>query len=137
MPLPKKPKYLRFEAPAAGQTEGVTNGIFRAAYELRVTTDLPGWKVDAITELIDWFKQNLEIPKRFTSSRSKGYHRRNTRGISWFKPTATEHLNRIRMLQELLRDESIVVVVRTTDSPGYVVYEDEFQIVAEPFSSNK
>jgi hypothetical protein len=125
--------YIRFEVPGSGQTEGVTNGIFKAAFELRDAPETPQWKSERIEALMDWFRKNLRRPDRFTSSKSKGAYRRNARGMSWFKDNAHDHLNRIREVQQLLADDGIVVLVRTTDRPGYIVYEDDFQVVAEPF----
>jgi hypothetical protein len=37
----------------------------------------------------------------------------------------------------LLRDYGVFVQVLKTSRPGYVVYEDELQIVAEPFSNRR
>lgn len=37
----------------------------------------------------------------------------------------------------LLGDYGVFVQVLKTSRPGYVVYEDEFQIVAEPFSNRR
>ena len=34
----------------------------------------------------------------------------------------------------ILETQGVVVEVIETQRPGYVVYEDEFQIVAEPFA---
>lgn len=36
-------------------------------------------------------------------------------------------------LVELLRSKDVVVEVAVSDRPGYIVYEDEHQVAAEPF----
>lgn len=43
------------------------------------------------------FEKNLETPTRFNRTKSKGFYRRTTRGIAWFKDTASDHLARMRV----------------------------------------
>jgi hypothetical protein len=49
-----------------------------------------------LRELIDlaWFGSNLAEPARFNRTRSKGYYRRQTRGIACFRQTAAKHITR-------------------------------------------
>ncbi len=44
----------------------------------------------------------METPTRFNRTKSKGFYRRKTRGIAWFKDTATEHLARMREIKNIL-----------------------------------
>jgi len=37
----------------------------------------------------------------------------------------------------LLEDYGVFIQVLTSSRPGYLVYEDDFQIVAEPFSNRR
>ena len=74
-----------------------------------------------------------QVPQRFNSSKSKGYYRKKTAGISWLKPTAGEHIAQMRALVAILEDNGYRVSQITTDRPGYVVFEDDHQVVAEPF----
>ena len=48
--------------------------------------------------------------------------------------SATDHIGLAREVVELLRRHDVVVETILTDRPGFLVYEDDFQIVAEPFS---
>jgi hypothetical protein len=64
------------------------------------------------------------IPER---SKTSGYHHGFLRG-------ATDHIGLAREVVELLRQHDVVVETILTDRPGFLVYEDDFQIVAEPFS---
>ena len=79
-----------------------------------------------------WFSDNLEKPERFSRKRNS-YHR-DQRAIAWFKDTAAEHLRRIRELVSILEAHGRPVSMLTSARPGYVVYEDEHQVVAEPFA---
>ena len=54
-------------------------------------------------------------------------------GMCWFKTDATEHISRIWQMVQILERNSIYVKKIRTDKPGYVIYEDARQLVAEPF----
>jgi hypothetical protein len=46
----------------------------------------------------------------------------------------TRQISRIRSLVAILQNHGILVEMLTTDRVGYIAYQDEFQIVAEPFA---
>jgi len=48
-----------------------------------------------------------------------------------------EHLARMRELIAVLENHEVPVRIIKTTRPGYVVYEDEFQVVSEPFRDMK
>jgi hypothetical protein len=108
-------------------------GVFQAAYRLRDSTSLPDDESAHLTEHLDWFKTHLDAPNRFTAAKPP-YYRKQKRVISWFKETATEHVTRLREMIRLLESHGIAVRMIKTDRPGYVVYEDDYQIAAEPFA---
>lgn len=79
-----------------------------------------------------WFNANLTSPKRLAwSSRPNAPNR----AISWFKLAAAEHIAHMRELVALLEHKDIAVEELRTDKPGYIVYEDEHQIAAIPFTN--
>ncbi|MFY7916503.1 MAG: hypothetical protein ACOVPA_17750, partial [Rubrivivax sp.] len=53
---------------------------------------------------------------------------------SWFKDTAAEHIRQMRLLADILERHGIQVDMLRTRRPGYVVYEDDHQVAAEPYS---
>ena len=71
---------------------------------------------------------------RFNRTTSKGYYHRATKGISWFKPTASEQIKRMHGLVAILEEFGHHVTMIKVRNPGYIVYEDDYQVVAEPFS---
>ena len=85
------------------------------------------------TIFIEWFNTHLEKPTRFTAS-NPPYYRKKSRAISWFKDTAHEHIGHIREMVAILENHGVSVRMLKADRVGYVVYEDDYQIVAEPFS---
>jgi hypothetical protein len=90
-----------------------------------------------LAELLRWFGENLETPDRFNRSKSKGIYRRTTRGIAWFKDNAAECLSRMHRMKGILEKYGHPVTMLAETRIGYVVYEDEFQVVAEPFSDTQ
>ena len=124
-PLEKR-EYIRFVIGRKDEDSHVEQGIFQAvalALERRYIT---GSEADELDELRWWFSENLEKPTSFG---------RNTlrKGICWFKTGAIEHISRIWEMVRILERNGIYVKKIRTEKPGYVVYEDEWQLVAEPF----
>lgn len=85
---------------------------------------------DEWRELYDWFRLNLRVPDRL--ARAGKAHAKKV-ALSWFKPDATEHIARMRQVAVILGAHDRHVEMIRSDRPGYVVYEDEHQIAAEPF----
>jgi hypothetical protein len=110
-------------------------GIFQAAYRLRDKGSLSQLEESLLKEIADWFNWNLHKPKRFTSAKPP-YYRKRQNGISWFKDSAQEHIGKMREMVALLEHHDVSVRMIKTTRPGYVVYEDEFQIVAVPFADS-
>jgi hypothetical protein len=75
----------------------------------------------------------LEQPTRFTAAKPP-YNRKQPRTISWFKDSAHEHISPVREHLAILAQHGIAVRMLKTDQVGDIVYEDEYQIVAEPFA---
>ena len=71
---------------------------------------------------------------KFSRCKLNRLHRDNDFGISWFKPIAKIHLSKAFELTALLDQQGYPITVLKSARPGYVVYEDDTQIVAEPFS---
>lgn len=123
--------FLRFVASKIDYVSGVEAGVFVAAYELYYSSRLPDYETEALRALLDWFNLNLEHPTRF--SRSKR-HWGAGKGVCWFKPTANAHLSKIHEMIFILENNGVLIRMIKANRVGYVVYEDEHQIVAEPFS---
>ena len=126
--------FVRFVCPTRVEGMAAREGFFRAAYELRESGELDLHTFERLEALLAWFHQHLSVPDKFNKSRSKGAYRRDTKGLSWFKPTSTEALAKSYELISLLEENGYIVEALRSDRIGYIVYEDESQIVAEPFS---
>ncbi len=88
-----------------------------------------------VNDLLDWFRENLAEPERFTRSAFRATGSAEfTKGLSWFKPEATEMLAKACDLITLLQDNGYPTCTLRSARIGYVLFEDAHQIVAEPFA---
>jgi len=124
-PLEKR-EYVRFVIGRKDESSHVEQGIFQAVAQAMERQITSGSDADELGELRTWFGENLEKPTSFGRDRL-------SRGVCWFKTDATEHISRIWQMVQILERNGIYVKKLRTDKPGYVVYEDEWQLVAEPF----
>jgi len=129
--------YLRFVQLKIVLGMRAREGIFSAAYELKHASKADRHTQSQLEDILSWFGQNLAVPSRFNLSSSKGYDRKVvTYGLSWYKPAARDHLKKSYELAALLRQNGYSIEIIKTSRPGYVLYEDEHQIVAEPFADS-
>ncbi len=127
--------YIRFIIGEVHQVSARETGVFQAAYRLKDEGQLHDYEEPRLRELLDWFNINLRKPSKFTNSKPP-YYRKQEKAISWFKDTATEHIAKLREILVVLDNHHVHFEMIKTDRPGYIVYEDEYQIVAEPFSDS-
>jgi len=128
---------IRFVSGRAHPDTGMEEGIFCAAGDLRDGSLISVPDRQLLEALLSWFAANLATPERFNRSKSKGYYRRRTQGISWIKPGAVEHVAKMHALRAILEKNGYQISQMTTDRPGYVVFEDDHQVVAEPFRGTR
>jgi len=126
--------FLRFVTSELHRDSGVKNGLFSAAYALRDSDTVSEVDRHSLKDLLAWFESHLSVPDRFNRSSSKGYYRRATKGIAWLRDTATEHISRMQDMKRIVEANGYYVGLVRADRVGYVIYEDEVQVVAEPFA---
>ena len=120
------------------QDSGFEAGVLSVAYQLlRDASDLGAEDRLSIQDALAWFEKHLTTPDRFNRSGSKGYYRRNARGIAWFRDSSTECIARMHRLKRVLDSNGYSVEIVREDRVGYIVYEDDLQVVAEPFSDTR
>ena len=123
--------FLRFIVDEVDRSSLAPAGVFVVEYRLREAHTLPRSDHQDLLEVLRWFGENLDTPEQFTTS---GRASRLSRGICWFRPSAHDHIRKARELARVIDRHGIWVNMSKTRHPGYVVFEDEYQIVAEPFS---
>lgn len=126
--------FIRFVVANRDEDSGRRQGLFQAGDALRESGRINDADIGRLDELQDWFRVNLAVPARFSVS-SKPH--RKAQALSWFRDTAREQINRMRDYQALLQSYEIPVQMLREKRPGYVVYEDEHQVVAYPFSETR
>jgi hypothetical protein len=100
------------------------SGVFQPAYDLYYAGELDQDEQHALNTSLLWFEQNLPTPNR-----SK-LHRR---AIFWFKPDARAMARRVWDLAAVVKRHALGAEIVKTTRPGYICYEDEFQVAAIPF----
>ena len=122
----KRPAYIRFVVGRKDENSHVEQGIFQAVAWVMEWQEITGSEADELNELRSWFAENLKRPTSFGRDKLP-------LGICWFKSSSTEHISRIWEMVNILERNGIFVKKIRTDRPGYVIYEDELQLVAEPY----
>jgi len=123
--------YIRFVVNERHPPFGHRSGFFSTAYELRDHGSISSEELNELKNALAWFSANMERPSRFTRSKNP---RATETAISWFKSSARTHIDQARKVLRILNRNGHTVEMIKTSRPGYVVFEDDFQIVAVPFS---
>ncbi|HEY2344653.1 MAG TPA: hypothetical protein VGH80_02085 [Xanthomonadaceae bacterium] len=123
--------FLRFVAADRDQRTGQPTGLLTIAYELLRSDDLIAAEADELRGHLTWLEVHVPVPTRFARKRNVSH--KETHGLSWVKTCATEVVGRLYALSEIARRHGHSIDILQTARPCYVVYEDKWQIVAEPF----
>jgi len=126
--------YLRFISSYTNEWDEPSTGVFQALGHLIRDEDVFEYDRVRLKEIRTWFNVHLERPTKFnkTSNKNKSYV-----AISWFKDTAIEHLERMYDLIPIYENYDLRIETIKRGNPGYVVFEDEFQISTIPFGKEK
>jgi hypothetical protein len=122
---------IRFVTGARHLPYGHRSGVFAAAYEICREPIAGNSEREELRALLGWFESNLAIPDRLTASR---HPRAKESAISWVRASAREHTRKLRRVAAIVSATGIAVDELHTTRPGYVVYQDDHQVVALPFS---
>jgi len=123
--------YIRFVIQKNDEDSGRRQGIFQAVGDLEDDGVLLPHERTTYHELYRWFNKNLKTPQRFTTS-SKPHAKKVA--MSWFKDSVKEAISNMFMVAQILEAHGIALEIIRTDRPGYIVYEDQHQVTAEPFN---
>jgi hypothetical protein len=122
--------YLRFVVDEKHERSQKRLGILHAIRYLRDDGELSDDEIGQTDKLMEWFATHLRTPDVFT-------RKSKSRAISWFKDNAEEHIAKCRAIAAVLKAHGQNVEMIRTEKPGYILHEDEYQIIAEPFSDTK
>ena len=119
-------RYIRFIVRSDHPSRIRCTGVVASLRILGEEGRLPDYHVEYSKELFDKLDEGLPCPPFEGSNWSKDC-------ISWFKdtPLAQEWISVFRDIVAILEDSDQEVGVLTTDRPGMIVYEDDYQVVAQ------
>ena len=80
--------FVRFILTERHPDSGFEDGLFRAAYARRDDSAVSEEDRRTLNECLEWFEKRVKVPDRSNRSISKGYYRRATWGIAWFRDSA-------------------------------------------------
>ena len=123
--------YIRFVINETDSESSKKQGLFMAMGDLRDSNVMYDYEITQASDIYNWFKENLKVP--YVQSSESSYYSK-PQAISWFKDSATEHISKMREYAQIFEAHDVHVIQITTERPGKVVYEDEYQVAAIPFS---
>jgi hypothetical protein len=123
--------FIRFVTSQIDPQSGRRQGLFYAAYEVERRVAMGRNDFDQLQNIHAWFARNMSEPTRAAlSSRPHA----EARALSWFRQTAVEHVSKMRELQVVLARQGVFADTLRTSRPGYIVYQDTYQVLAHPFA---
>ena len=126
--------FIRFITEFINEENVTETGVFQAAGFLCNSETVYDYDKRLLMELRSWFSDNLEKPTKFNKAKRKNAENIS---LSWFKSSATDHLKRMYEMKQVLEKYDLVVNVVTRDNPGYIIYEDEYQVSTLPHGKDK
>jgi hypothetical protein len=126
--------FVRFVVMCKHERSHRVTGVFQAACLVGDHGSLGHCDKQRYDELCRWFNRHLPIPGRLSRSRRRSACRN---AICWFKAEATEYIDKVRAIAALLQRCGIPTEMLWTGRPGYVVYEDAYQVAAVPFRDTR
>ena len=122
--------YIRFSVNEIAEESGQKLGILHAIRYLNDDGELSKIEFELADKIMTWFSSNLKSP---LDNLNKKKSKKSEIYISWFKISAKKHISKARELVSILENKNISVEMLTTDKPGKIVYEDEFQVFSMPY----
>ena len=126
--------FIRFITEFKNDSDETETGVFQAAGFLRQSDKTYDYDKKNLLEIKEWFNCYLEKPNRFNKARRKNGLNIS---LSWFKSTATEHLQKMYEMKQILDKYDIEVTVIKRENPGYIIYEDDYQVSTLPHGKDK
>ncbi len=120
--------FIRFSSGEIDDDSQVAAGLFCAAYNLSDVARLSAHDHAELAELMRWFRLHLKGP--FEHRLRKPW--RAPHSICWFKSHACEHVKRAWLMMNVLERNDVFKRMIKARTVGYVIYEDEAQVLAQP-----
>ena len=122
--------YLRFVVNEFSEEANQRLGIFHAIRYLKDDGEFLPYELAQAEQTMNWFSNNLESPLDYLNKQKS---KKSDVFVSWFKVSAKLHIQKVREFAILLESKGVIVEQLKTNSPGKIVYEDDYQVFAKPF----
>lgn len=120
--------FIRFVSGEIDEDSHLPAGLFCAALDLLDSDEIPNYESDLLRELKVWFDLYLPSPFDYLIDAP-----RYDPAICWFKSSAREYLSRAWELVEILERNDIMIWTIRSPRVGYIHYEDDVQVFAQPY----
>ena len=116
-------RYIRFIVRTDHSSRTRCAGVIASLRILGENGHLPDYHVQSAHEIFERLNQDLPCPPFEENQWSEC--------VCWFKDSAQDWIAVFRDAIAILEDAGFDVGTLVTDSPGMIVYEDDFQVVAQ------
>ena len=117
------PHYIRFIVQSDHESQTQCTGVVTSLRMLAEKGRLPSYQVEYSQMIFQRINDGLPCPPFSANNWSDC--------VCWFKDSAKDWISVFHEMVAILEDSDFRVAYLTTESPGNIVYEDEFQIVAK------
>jgi len=120
--------FIRFVCGEIDEDSHVLAGLFCAAFDLIKDEKLSDHDYAELADLMRWFRLHLKGP--FEHRLRKPWRAR--RSVCWFKSDAYEHVKLAWQMMNVLERNDVFMRMIKSRSVGYIIYEDDAQVLAQP-----
>lgn len=115
-------KYVRIQGTELAKNTMYNKGVFSMCWQLIQNDEMTGEDADLYREIDDWFAEHLPWPPQCKNQEPV---------VCWFKTENSEEMMKmIRPALWLLEQYNHPYFLVYTNTPGEIVYEDQYQIAA-------
>ena len=122
--------FIRFVCGEIDDDSHLSAGLFCAVEKLLGEVILPDYEYVALMEPLRWFGRHLKVPFDYRLEPSSLAEQ----ALCWFRSTAHEHLTHAWEVVGILEERGIFIRTVKSQKTGYVLYQDEAQVLAYPFA---
>ncbi len=115
-------KYVRIQGTELAKNTMYNKGVFSMCWQLIQDDEMIGEDADLYREIDDWFAEHLPWPPQCKNQEPV---------VCWFKTENSEEMMKmIRPALWLLEQYNHPYFLVYTNTPGEIVYEDQYQVAA-------
>jgi hypothetical protein len=123
--MSRRVAYIRFVTDEIDPYSYEEQGVFHPAYALmREEREVDPHIAQRLRSLLRWFEEHLPFPPRGKIP---------DRAVFWFKGDGPMATSKVWELARLIEEAGLRVRLIKSAKPGYIAFEDNYQVAAVPF----